>query len=90
MKGIVIHKGRYRGYEIGHIRTLKGFRPVWRSSFEAKWIVCGLYVNDIDSVEITAKENIDFRYAEEAESISLGRQLTIDDLHRLYDEMKER
>jgi hypothetical protein len=73
----------YRGFCIGFVMGAHGYLAAWRSSMEDEWSIGHVYVDTPQEIEKLAHECIDFNYRAEAEEISLGRKLYIDDLKNI-------
>ena len=72
----------YRGFEIGRIIGLHGYKPAWRSIVPgSQWIEGYIYAHDeLDDLILLAKQCIDWRYNEYTLEVQLGRSLTIEDV----------
>lgn len=83
MSAIKLLDKTYRGFTIGYVEGLYGYRPAWRSSLENKWRESYVYADSFDDIEVLARQCIDFQYKESAKEIEIGRAPTIDELKYL-------
>lgn len=75
-----VFKEAYRGFRLGWIDGEFGYKAMYRSSLESRWMITHIWVDTLGEVEIIAKKCINFVCHSEALRIATGRELSIDDI----------